>query len=299
MILAAAFVLAAAGAPPEAPPLTREQCEIAYPANWGRPGKDVVWVPTLDAVVLAMLSMAEVTPRDLVYDLGAGDGKIAIAAARSFDARAVGIEYEPALARRAECLVRAEGLADKVRIVQGDIFKEDFGAASVVTLYLLPDLNLCVRHRLLAMKPGTRVVSHQFSMADWPPEKSVQAAGREVHLWVVPARVGGVWDFRDNRGSTFAIDLRQSFSALTGEIERDGVPKAALLSATLRGVELRFTFDADGKTVTFTGTVRGDEIKGVLSKGSAARTAAGRPRGALRAASWAEMLPDCSRFYDR
>ena len=169
-------------------------------------------MPTFDAVVLAMLSMAEVTPEDRVLDLGAGDGRIAITAAKPpFGARAVGIEYDPELAKLAACLVQVEGLADRVRIVQGDIFKEDFGDASVVTMYLLPHINLCVRHRLLAMKPGTRVVSHQYSMADWKPDQSVQIQGRDVHLWVVPARVDGVWDFQDSEGTTFTIDLRQTF----------------------------------------------------------------------------------------
>jgi SAM-dependent methyltransferase len=302
---AAAFLLLVAAAAGQAQPAgqpqprSREECEAAYPASWGRAGKDVVWVPTLDGVVLAMLSMAQVAPGDLVLDLGAGDGKIAIAAARSFDARAVGIEYDPGLARRAECLVRVEGLADRVRIVQGDIFKEDFGAASVVTLYLLPHLNLCVRHRLLAMAPGTRVVSHQYGMAEWPADQSVNILGRDVHLWIVPARVDGIWDFRDSQGTTFAVDLRQTFGALSGQIEQGGGVREALVSPTLRGVELRFAFGAGGEAVKFSGTVRGNEITGVLSTGSSARTAVGRPRGALRGATWAEMQPDCRRYYER
>ena len=188
----------------------------------GRAGKDVVWVPTFDAVVLAMLSMAQVTPEDLVFDLGAGDGKIAITAAKSFGARAVGIEYDPDMAKRAACLVQVEGVADKVRIVQGDIFKEDFSGVSVVTLYLLPHLNICVRHRLLAMEPGTRVVSHQFTMGEWDAEQSVQVQGRDVHRWTVPARVDGVWDFDDSQGKTFTVDLRQTFGTLSGEIDRAG-----------------------------------------------------------------------------
>jgi SAM-dependent methyltransferase len=295
---AASLLLLAAGAG-QAQPRSREDCEAAHPASWGRAGKDVVWVPTFDAVVLAMLSMAQVTPRDLVLDLGAGDGRIAIAAAKApFGARAVGIEYDPDLAKRAACLVQVEGLADRVRIVEGDIFKENFGGASVVTLYLLPHLNLCVRHRLLALEPGTRVVSHQYAMADWEPDQSVQVQGRNVHLWVVPARVDGVWDFQDSQGTTFTIDLRQTFGTLSGEITRGDAP-GALPSATLRGVELRFTFGAAAAAVTFSGTVRGDEITGVLSTGTVARTAVGRLRGALRKAPWAEMPPDCKQYYDR
>jgi SAM-dependent methyltransferase len=295
---AGASVLLLAAAAGQSQPRSRGDCEAAYPASWGRAGKDVVWVPTYDAVVLAMLSMAQVTPQDLVLDLGAGDGKIAIAAAKApFGARAVGIEYDPGLAKRAACLVQVESLADRVRIVEGDIFKEDFGGASVVTLYLLPHLNLCVRHRLLAMEPGTRVVSHQYAMADWDPSQSVQILGRDVRLWVVPARVDGVWDFHDSQGTAFTIELRQSFATLSGEITRGGV-REALVSAMVRGRELRFTFDAAGAAVKFSGTVRGDEITGVLSTGSAARTAVGQIRGDLRGAPWAEMPAGCGRYYN-
>jgi len=287
---------AAAG---QAQPRSREDCEAVHPASWGRAGKDVGWVPTFDAVVQAMLSMAQVTPPDLVLDLGAGDGRIAIAAAKApFGARAVGIEYDPDLAKRAACLVRVEGLADRVRIVEGDIFKEDFGGPSVVTLFLLPHLNLCVRHRILAMEPGTRVVSHQYRMADWEPYQSVQIQGRDVHLWVVPARVDGVWDFHDSQATPFTIELRQTFGTLSGVITLRGV-REPIRSATVRGLVLRFTFDAAGAAVRFSGTVRGEEITGVLYTGTAARTAVGRLRGALRAAPWAEMPPDCSRYYDR
>ena len=222
---AAASLLLLAAAAGQAQPRSREDCEAAHPAAWGRAGKDVVWVPTFDAVALAMLSMAQVTPRDLVLDLGAGDGKIAIAAAKApFGARAVGIEYDPELAKRAACLVQVEGLADRVRIVEGDIFKEDFGDASVVTLYLLPHLNLCVRHRILALAPGTRVVSHRYTMADWVPDQSVEIQGRDVHLWVVPARVDGTWDFQDSQETPFTIELRQTFGTLSGEITRERSP---------------------------------------------------------------------------
>jgi len=296
---AAAALLLLAAAAGQAQPHSRADCEAAHPAAWGRAGKDVPWVPTFDAVVLAMLSMTQVTPHDLVLDLGAGDGKIAITAAKApFGARAVGIEYDPELAKLAACLVQVEDLADRVRIVEGDIFKEDFGGASVVTMFLLPHLNLCVRHRILALEPGTRVVSHQYTMADWEPEQSVQIQGRDVHRWVVPARVDGVWDFQDSQGTPFTIELRQTFGALSGEMTRGDV-REPISSATVRGVELRFTFDAAGVAVKFSGTVRGGEITGVLSTGTAARTAVGRLRGALRGAPWAEMPSGCSRYYDR
>jgi SAM-dependent methyltransferase len=291
---ASLLLLVTAAAP--APPQSRAECEAAHPAAVGQPGKDVVWVPTWDAVVLSMLSIAQVTPEDLVLDLGAGDGKIAATAAKQFGARAVGIEFDETLARRAACLVQVEGLADKVRIVQGDIFAEDFPRATVVTMYLLPQLNLCVRPRVLAMDPGTRVVSHQYAMEDWEPEKSVQIQGRTINSWVVPARVDGVWDFQDSQGGTFTADLRQVFDVVSGDVARAGV-REALTTPTLRGRELRFALEAAGAPVKFSGTVRGGEITGVLSAGTSARTASGRLRGALRAAPWAERPAGCERYY--
>ncbi len=278
---------------------TRADCEAAHPAALGRAGKDVPWVTTSHAVILAMLTIAQVTPEDRVLDLGAGDGRIAITAARPpFGARAVGIEYDPELARLASCLAEADGVADKVRIVQGDIFKEDFGGAGVVTMFLLPQVNRCLRHRLLAMAPGTRVVSHQYPMAEWKPDQSVQVQGRDVYLWVVPARVDGVWDFTDSEGQTFAVDLRQSFAELSGEIDRSG-RREPLASATLHGRELRFTLAAPGADTRFSGTVRGDEITGVLSTGTTARNVVGRLRGSLRGAPWAEMPLDCKHYVSR
>lgn len=299
-LAAAAALLLLAAAAGQAQPRSLEECEAAHPASWGQAGKDVVWVPTSDAVVRGMLAMAQVTPQDRVLDLGAGDGKIPIFAAKAFGARAVGIEYDPGMAKRAACLVRVAGLADKVRIIEGDIFKEDFGDATVVTMYLLQHLNLCVRHRLLSMEPGTRVVSHHYGMADWTPDQSDQVDGRDVRLWVVPARVDGVWDFHDSGGTPFTIALRQTFGTLTGEVTRGGVQEA-LLATTVRGVELRFTFNAGAGPVKFSGTVRGDTITGVLTvgttTGTTARTAGARLRGALRAAPWAEMPPECRRHY--
>src|SRR5262245_34438633 len=192
--VSAVLFLAAAAARAQSAP--RATCEAAHPAKSGQAGKDVIWVPTPDDVVRTMLTMAKVTPQDLVVDLGAGDGRIPIAAAKEFGARSVGIEYDPEMANLASCLVEADGAAGKARIVQGDIFKEDFSKATVVTMYLLPDLNVCVRHRILAMPPGTRVASHQFRMGEWEPDETADIQFRNVYLWLVPARVDGVWDFR-------------------------------------------------------------------------------------------------------
>jgi SAM-dependent methyltransferase len=284
----------------QAQPSSRAECEAAYPANWGRAGKDVVWVPTSDAVVRAMLTMAKVTPQDLVMDLGAGDGRIAIAAARDFGARSEGIEYNPEMAKLATCLAEAEGVSGKARIVQGDIFKEDFSKATVVTMYLLPQLNLCVRHRILALPPGTRVASHQFSMGEWEADETAEVSYRSVYLWVVPARVDGIWEFRGASGRPFTVDLIQTFGKVNGEIVED-TARRPLTAATLRGTDLRFSFEgAQGATRSFVGTVSGKEIAGALrgDAGGEARVR-GTLRGELRPAPWAEMPALCSRYYDR
>jgi hypothetical protein len=186
------------------------------------------------------------------------------------------------------------------RIVQGDIFKEDFSRATVVTMYLLPDLNLCVRHRILAMPPGTRVASHQFSMAEWEADQSAEVQYRNVYLWVVPARVDGEWGFRAGPAETFTVDLTQSFGKIGGEIV-EGATRRPLLSATLRGTDIRFSFaEAKGATRSFAGTVSGNEIAGVLRSDAGGEVEArGALRGSLRPAPWAEMPALCSRYYDR
>ena len=165
----------------------RAACERSYKPRPGQDGKDVVWVPTPDEVVQRMLQIVGVRPTDVVYDLGAGDGKIAIAAAR-LGARAVGIEFNPQMVWLAQCFVRAEGLDGKVRIERGDVFEADFREATVVTMYLLPELNLRLIPKLLKdLKPGTRIVSHAFDMGGWPPEQKVEVAGKLVYSWTIPA----------------------------------------------------------------------------------------------------------------
>jgi SAM-dependent methyltransferase len=276
----------------------RKECERDYKPQVGQAGKDVVWVPTPDELVQRMLRMAKVTPQDLVFDLGAGDGKIAIAAGK-LGATSVGIEYNADMAKLASCLVTAEGVGSKTRIIQGDIFKEDFSKATVVTMYLLPELNLCVRHRLLGMKPGTRVTSHQFTMGDWEADETSEIEYRTAYLWIVPARVDGTWVLRDGSGPGVSVNLSQTFQKLSGDVVA-GAPKQALVGATLRGDALRFAFNDDkGVTRTFNGTVRGNELVGTLRAGGAETKVTGTLQGALRAAAWAEMLPQCGRFYGK
>lgn len=276
----------------------RKECERDYKPQVGQSGKDVVWVPTPDELVQRMLRMAKVTPQDLVFDLGAGDGKIAIAAGK-LGANAVGIEYNPDMAKLASCLVTAEGVGNKVKIIQGDIFKEDFSKATVITMYLLPELNLCVRHRILGMKPGTRVTSHQFTMGDWEPDETSEFEYRTAYLWIVPARVDGQWVLREPGGASTTVNLTQNFQKLSGEVV-GGNAKQPLVGATLRGDQLRFAFnDATGATRTFNGTVRGNELVGTLKSGANEIKVTGTPQGALRPAAWAEMQPSCGRFYGK
>lgn len=251
---------------------------LAFPAaaqkfepHVGQAGKDVIWVPTPDDVVERMLTMAQVTAKDLVMDLGAGDGKIAIAAGK-LGATAIGIEYNPDMAKLAQCYVKAEGVGNKVKIIQGDIFKEDFSKATVVTMYLLPELNLRLRPIILNMKPGTRVTSHQFTMADWDADETAEIEYRTAYLWIVPAKVEGNWTLREPGGAQYAVNLAQKFQKISGEVT-SGSARQPLVGATLRGDEIKFAFNDDkGVTRTLTATVRGNELNGVLKGAGGAET---------------------------
>ncbi len=190
----------------------------------GQAGKDVVWVPTPESLVSAMLESAGVTPRDFVVDLGSGDGRIAIAAARQFGARAHGIEYNPNMVALARRMAQRAGVADRVTFAQGDIFESDFSEATVVTMYLLPSLNLRLRDTLLRMRPGTRVVSHAFDMGDWEPDRTIRTDEATGYLWIVPANVAGRWAFEIGN-ERFAAELSQRYQKLTmprGSPFRDG-----------------------------------------------------------------------------
>ena len=185
--LAGLVALAVANASAQVVSQERSTCEQAYKPQRGQQGKDVIWIPTPDEVVQRMLQVAKVTPRDIVYDLGAGDGKIAIAAGK-LGATSIGIEYNPDMAKLAQCYVRAEKLTGKTRIIQGDVFESDFGNATVVTLYLLPELNIKLLPKLLKdLKPGTRIVSHAFQMGTWEPEQTLDVGGRMIYFWTIPA----------------------------------------------------------------------------------------------------------------
>jgi len=212
-----------------------------YKPSMGQSGKDVIWIPTGNELVTKMLKIANVGPSDLVYDLGAGDGKIAIAAARDFGAQAVGIEYNPDMAALGQRNAERSGVANKVKIIQGDIFKEDFSKATVVTLYLLPELNYQLRPTILKMKPGTRVVSHAFDMGDWQPDADIDNPAKG-YFWIVPANVAGEWVFNsfDSKGSTI-LKLSQKYQYVGGSITI-GKKTQAILNPVLKGDTLQFSY---------------------------------------------------------
>ena len=233
-----------------------------YKPSIGQDGKDVIWVPTGDDLVTNMLKIAKVGPSDLVYDLGAGDGKIAIAAAKEFGATAVGIEFNPEMAALGQRNAERAGVSKKVKIIQGDIFKEDFSKATVVTMYLLPELNLKLRPTILKMKPGTRVVSHAFTMGDWEADAEVDGPAR-AYFWVVPANVSGEWTLTNFDGQNpVTLSLSQYFQRIGGSvlIDRRSQP---LLNAKLMGNKMEFSYkDRNGNYRTAQVTVNGNTLKG-------------------------------------
>lgn len=254
----------------------REACERSFKPSTGQPGKDVVWVPTNDPLVTRMLEMAKVSKNDLVYDLGAGDGKIAIAAAKQFGARAVGVEYNPDMAQLAQCMVRAEGVGDKVKVVQGDIFETDFSGASVVTLYLLPELNVRLRPTILKMKPGTRVVSHSFLMDDWRPDESSVSNDGSAYLWIVPANAAGKWTFKQQGGNdTFDVNLVQTFQKLNGSV---GKGTEEITNGELRGTQIEMMFSEGDVHTRLKGQVQADRIEAQVTRNDKTSTYIGTRR---------------------
>jgi len=159
-----------------------------YEPTVGQEGKDVVWVPTPQALVDKMLDMAKVTPQDFVMDLGSGDGRTVITAAKR-GATAMGIEYNPDMVELSKINAEKAGLnGTKATFVKADLFETDFSKATVITMFLLPEINIKLRPKILNLKPGTRVVSHQFDMGTWKPEKRLDSNGRVVYFWTIPPK---------------------------------------------------------------------------------------------------------------
>jgi methyltransferase family protein len=243
-----------------APPSARAHEE--YVPKEGQPGKDVVWVPTPNELVDRMLKMAKVTNKDLLVDLGSGDGRIAIAAARDHGARAIGIEYNPQMVELARREAKRQGVGGRVSFVHGDIFEQDFSAATVVTLYLLPELNLRLRSKLLAMRPGTRIVSHNYGMGDWRPQATVEIDGERAFYWVVPYHVAGDWQIV-SAGERYALTLRQQFHQLEGFMVV-GPDRTGLAEARIEGDNVYLAVNGRGAVRhDFIGRIHGDRMRGV------------------------------------
>ena len=229
----------------------------------GQAGKDVIWMPTPEPLVERMLTMAQVTPRDVVYDLGSGDGRMVIAAAKR-GAQAYGVEFNPDLVAFSENRARTQGVAQKAHFVKGDIFEADYSKATVVTLYLLSTLNLRLRPTLLKMRPGTRVVSHAFTMEDWTPDEISRTENRTAYLWIVPAPIQGAWRFELPGASGFDVTFVQKYQKLEGTVML-GTVEAGLREPVLRGDRLAFGFvDPKGAWYELEGTVAGDKISGTF-----------------------------------
>ncbi|MSQ19362.1 MAG: class I SAM-dependent methyltransferase [Betaproteobacteria bacterium] len=246
---------------------------LAQPANEYKPsvgqsGKDVVWVPTPEELVERMLTMAHVTANDFVIDLGSGDGRTVIAAAKR-GANALGIEYNPDMVTLSTRAAQREGVSAKAKFVKADIFESDFSKATVITMYLLPGLNLKLRPKLLEMRPGTRLVSHQFTMDDWQPDETSYFDFRPGYLWIVPAKTQGRWRIDAPGFPGLEASFEQTFQRVKGEIELGNNIRVGLREARLWGDQISFTaVDAKGVMREFTGKVTGDRMAGTVKTGS-------------------------------
>jgi SAM-dependent methyltransferase len=229
----------------------------------GQAGKDVIWVPTPEELVERMLRMAQATPNDFVIDLGSGDGRIAIAAAKKFNARALGSEYNPDMVDLSTRNAAREGVTATAKFIRGDIFETDFSQATVITMYLLPGLNVKLRPRILDMKPGTRIVSHQFNMDDWQPDEVTNIDGRRAYFWLIPAKVAGTWRFQSGSDG-LDVTLEQKYQTLEGTVKL-GTVNAGLRDARLAGDKISFAFvDQGGVRRDFTGKVSGNTMEGTM-----------------------------------
>ena len=244
---------------------------------------DTPYVPTPQVVVDRMLELAQIKPGDTVVDLGSGDGRIMITAAQRYGARGFGVELNPRLVESSNQAARSAGVADRVKFLQQDLFKTDFREADVLTLYLLPDVNMVLRPKILAeLKPGTRVVSHDYGMGPWRPEveeiipapDKIVGARKEstVYLWIVPARVGGAWELEihvGKRSRRYPLSLEQQYQVLTGSVLVQGKNAMPITRGALKGDEIRIELP-DGAVsrgpVQLVGRAAGDSLKGSVRR---------------------------------
>ena len=232
--------------------LPRGQATDTYKPEVGQPGKDVVWVPTPQALVDTMLDMAKVTPQDLVMDLGSGDGRTVITAAKR-GVSAIGVEYNPDMVQLSTNAAAAEGVSGRATFVQADLFETDLSKATVITMFLLPSINLQLRPTLLNLKPGTRVVSNTFDMGQWEPDekKTLGPAGCTswctAMLWIVPAKAQGTW--KTPQGN---LTIMQTFQMISGTLGSTPIKGKVI------GDQISFT----AGTTPYAGRVNGDTIQG-------------------------------------
>lgn len=246
---------------------------FAAGAALAQPNFDVPFVPTPMVVVDEMLRLANVGPNDLVMDLGSGDGRTVIAAAGKFGARAVGVELDQHLLMQSEESARQAGVEARVKFLEQDLFKTDLSAATVITMYLYPSVNLKLRPRLLALRPGTRIVSHDYDLEDWRPDRT-STVRKNVFLWIVPAKVAGRWQLRlalPPIDRLIELELEQRFQEVSGHARLNGVP-APVWEAKLAGTQLSFliidTSDPNQEAgLYFEGRVTGDTIEGRVTRG--------------------------------
>src|SRR5688572_14910915 len=241
-----------------------------YEPRVGQEGKDVVWVPTPQPVVNKMLDMAKVTSKDYVIDLGSGDGRTVITAAKR-GAKALGIEYNPDMVELSKRNAAKEGVSDKATFAKADLFESDFSQATVITMFLLPDINLKLRPKILDLKPGTRIASNSFTMGEWEADETATisedcASYCTALLWIVPAKVAGTWKLPQGE-----LTLKQTFQKISGTM-RSGNVAAAITNGKLNGDQISFT--AGG--AQYTGRVDGNSMDGSVKGGSNGKWSATR-----------------------
>jgi SAM-dependent methyltransferase len=225
-----------------------------------QPRLDVPYVATIEEVVDRMLALAEVGASDHVIDLGCGDGRILVAAARDRGATGFGVDLDPRRIREAEANARTAGVGDKLRFQVQDLFQAPIADADVVAIYLLPEINLRLRPRLLAeLRPGARLVSHAFDMGDWRPDRTAEVEGARIYLWIIPARVAGRWTLTDQQGRSATVAIEQSYQRISGTITTAAGTRP-LAEAQLAGDRLSFVADAGGGARSFEGRVAGPRI---------------------------------------
>jgi Histone methylation protein DOT1 len=255
-VAAIAVLLAAGAGCTQTAPIS-----AGYEPEIGQLGKDSVWAPTPDRLIVRMLQMADTGPNDVVIDLGSGDGRIPVTAAKRFGARGIGVEFDADLVAYSNRLAAREGVANRAAFLRQDLFETDLSSATVIAMYIGPQVTMRLRPKLLTLKPGTRIVTHQFTMGDWEPDEMARVESAPGYLWIVPARVEGRWrlQFADQR---YDIVMQQTYQMLSGTAASGG-KSSPLLAARVRGESVRFSIiDVNGDSRSFSGTIGAGIMQG-------------------------------------